>query len=303
MYLKKTLSFIVVLSLLIFFIFTLYQNRVGIINFPWRFNLLNLLLLIFSLLPIYLCNILAWHLTTKALGSKNSYLTSVRIWLFSNISRFIPGGIWQYAGRIYLAKKEGMPVIVATSAILIESLLTVTIGIMLSVLFLPSKIGYERLGVLPVTFSLSFVILLFLVLTNKNGLYLLSLIIKKIVNKGEIIYKTKIPFHFLPILILSFGAQFFIDGALLFFLSRFAIDLSFQQYFLFVGIFSISWIIGYLTFLAPSGLGVQELTLTFFLSQYMPFSIAGTVAILFRILLLLSEVSTLMTYLFLKRRV
>jgi len=45
-----------------------------------------------------------WHLITRSLGGHIVVQRSIRIWLLSSVTRYLPGGIWSYASRASMAK-------------------------------------------------------------------------------------------------------------------------------------------------------------------------------------------------------
>ena len=62
------------------------------------------------------------------------------------------------------------------------------------------------------------------------------------------------------------------------------------SFFNFLGIVSISWLLGFIIPGAPAGLGVREYSLVLMLSTIMPISISISCSIIYRLLSLLSDV-------------
>lgn len=86
----------------------------------WRPDWLLLLLSSLLLLAGYLVSAAFWGWMVADLGGPRlSFTVSCRVYFISNLARYVPGKIWQLAGLTWLAKREGIPVAVATgSAIL-----------------------------------------------------------------------------------------------------------------------------------------------------------------------------------------
>ncbi|MBD3922017.1 flippase-like domain-containing protein [Paenibacillus sp. PR3] len=59
-------------------------------------------------------------------GSKLRLVTGLRIFIDSQFAKYIPGGFWNYAGRIVLATREGVPMQAQLAAILYENVLLVS---------------------------------------------------------------------------------------------------------------------------------------------------------------------------------
>jgi hypothetical protein len=57
-----------------------------------------------------------------------------------------------------------------------------------------------------------------------------------------------------------------------------------------VGASALAWVVGYLSFLTPSGLGVREGVLTILLAQVYPLPVAIVGSLLYRLVLTLGEV-------------
>lgn len=289
---KRILSILLTVSLLGFLVFSILSNLEAVQTFSWNLKFSNLLLTFLFAIPIYFINVLSWHLTLRSLNVSIRYIDSLQIWVFSNLSRFIPGFIWQYASRIYLAKKKGISPVLSSASLIIEAIFTLFVGSLIVFLTLNSNF---------VITSLIILIAVILVLVYPTSFSLIYKTLKKFTHKNQALNLRGLPIKWVPLLIISFSFQFIIDGSLLYFLSKNAINLDLSQYPLFIGIFAASWLIGYISIFAPSGLGVQELSIATLLSNFMPLSIASVIAILFRICLLISELMTFLLILILKK--
>ncbi|MDO8619181.1 MAG: lysylphosphatidylglycerol synthase domain-containing protein [Candidatus Daviesbacteria bacterium] len=292
MNLKKVLSITAVGTILIFIFWNIIKNKELIIKFPWHPHVLDLFLMLLFLVPIYISGATSWYLITNALNFKINYFSNLKIWVFSNFSRFIPGSIWQYAGRVYLTSKYGISKTEATTALIIEAIFNLTAGLLvvfISVCFLGFSLG-GNFNII-VFILVFFVTCLIFVLGNKRLMTLIVRILMKITKKSGNLDFT-LPKKWIGILIFSYLLQFVLGGSVLFFLSRNAVDLSFDFYPIFIAIYAVSWMLGYISIFASSGLGIQELSLAGFLSLYMPFSIAVIIAVAFRVLLIVAELST-----------
>lgn len=276
---------------IIFFILgnNILKNWSAITHYHWQFNFFNSLALLFLLVGIYFVNGLSWFLVYRSMGIKITYFKSLKILLLGNVARFIPGGVWQYASRAFLAKQEKIDGSITATAILIETIFTLSVGVILVStigLFWRLPVSYKSLELL-LSIIFLLILIVFLLRNKKFTSYLLK-IIQKFTRKGKIT-SINIPPHWVVILGISYLLQFLIDGSVLFFLISNVIVINFQDFFAVIGIFTISWLLGFISFFAPSGLGVQEITLAGMLSFYIPLSLAPFIAIIFRVVLLISE--------------
>lgn len=287
---KKVGSYLVVVAIFGFLFWNIASNWQVVSAFPWQFRATDLLLLATFLLPIYLINVYSWHLVTKAVGCETPFLKNIRVWAFSNISRFLPGGFWQYPGRIYLLSKEGPSKILAATAVVVESLFNLAVGSLVVVLaFVFWQLPIKIKGIEGVFVFIIFLPLFLSVLSNELIATRLVRMLQKATGRGETLKKIRLPMRWIPPLTIAFFLQYFLAGSALFFLSKSAVDLSFNLLPSFIGIFAASWLLGYITFFAPGGLGVQEASIAGLLALYMPFPVASLIAVAFRSLLFVSE--------------
>ena len=93
--------------------------------------------------------------------------------------------------------------------------------------------------------------------------------------------------HFILISISS--TLFLLYGLGFYFISNAFINNGLLTFINLTGFLSISWIIGFLTPIAPGGLGVSDLSFAYFLSPFYGFSLASFLVVIFRFCLFISE--------------
>ncbi len=246
-------------------------------------NVINLILTMIIALPIYFFNVLTWHLITKTVGIKIAFKKNLRLWLISNAARFLPGGFWQYPSRIYLLGQHGVSKVEATTAVLLEAIFNLATGALIIMIFFLSTPSIIPVDKLIWMLAILAMIPLFIYIFGKL----------EVSKKFKILKSLKISLRVVPFLFLTIFMQYFFAGLTLLILANSIANLPMTFLFIFIGIFTTSWILGYLTVFAPSGLGVQEASIATLLSSYIPFGIAGIIAIIFRVVLLLVEVFVL----------
>ena len=92
---------------------------------PWDFRGGWLVAATVGVVLVFLLDALGWHLTLVALGQPIRAADSIRIWLVSSLARYVPGGVWSYAGRIHLAQEAGISPAVAGLSLTLETLLLI----------------------------------------------------------------------------------------------------------------------------------------------------------------------------------
>lgn len=288
---KKILSYILVVLIFGFLFWNIVQNWSVVSSISWNFDNIGLIWFLFFITFIYISNIFSWHVITRLLGLKLSLVSNTKIWMISNFSRFIPGGIWQYPSRVVLLSRKKVSKRLAVTAVLIEGLMTLSFGagtVIFTLAFWELPVKYQALqGILWVFLFLPLLIFLF---TNKKIFDKTILIYSKLTKREKVSFESiKIERKQLPLLFLSFFARFFFIGGALFFLIRLASPISYTLFPMIVGIYAFSWLLGYISFFAPAGLGVTEITLAALLSFYIPFSLGAVLAVVFRVVILIAE--------------
>lgn len=289
---KKILSLIIITAVFSSFLLNIFRNIKLIEVFPWKIELGNIVLLFLSLLAVYPITSFSWHLLTKMMGFNVPLFENMRIWMFSNLGRFLPGGVWQYPGRVLLMSEKGIAKAKTVNALVLEGVLNLLVGLIVvttSLFFWKTPLK-QNLTYLPLL-----ILALGLVLFGFTNRYLLNAFMT-LINRliGKKLELAALPISKLLPILMVFLLQYFFSGSALFFLAKTAIELPLSQLPIFVAIFTFSWLAGYLAFFAPGGLGVQEASIAGLLSFYLPLPIASLIAISFRICFYLVELITIL---------
>ena len=132
---------------------------------------------------------------------------------------------------------------------------------------------------------LTFTVLIFF---TGSRIKVLEGVIKQTLKSDEI-KLNKIQIRWVPGILLSVSVQFILTGLALWLVAM-GLGIETQSsIFSFVGIYAASWLVGYLAFLAPSGLGIREASIAGLMSLYAPLALGSLIAILFRLATLVSE--------------
>lgn len=298
---KNLFGYLIIAVLMGFLFWNIFRNWEEIRSFPWRFEYINLLALLIFTALIYPVNILSWHLLTRAMDINLSFVSNAKIWMFSNLGRFLPGRVWQYPTRVYLLSREGVSKSQAIAVVVMEAffiLLTGSLSVILVVLFGELPLS----GEVKIIFSSIAIVFLLLIVYSKGLFRKVLLLLSKVSKKELNLNIASVPLEFIPQIIFVFLLQFVVSGVILFILASSATDLDLTLLPVFIGVYALSWLLGYVTLITPSGLGVQEASIVALLSFMMPFPLASVIAIFFRIILFLSEASVLALLLLSKRR-
>lgn len=186
---------------------------------------------------------LSWKKVISALGGDISTNKAVYIYGASQLAKYVPGNIFQFAGRQVMGMSIGLPAWMLLKSTIWELALLCLSGTVLSSLALPYLIS--------ITPSFSLLLTIFLII-------LVYIITKIILNNFAAMAYLLITF-FLTIT----GVIF----ALLITTLNESINLDYNKLPPLAGAYIIAWLIGLITPGAPAGVGVREVILLFLLKN------------------------------------
>lgn len=300
---KSIISFIIVTTIFFFLGRYIYTNWVEIKSFEWNIDYLILILSLFSLCIPFIMMAFGWYIILRILNSITNPLQCIRIYTVSQLARYIPGKIFMFVGRVMLAERMGVKKSISILSVFFEAIIS-TSGAFFAILILyifSSKIQIDWLDPLRIGFLIV------------CGLFMLNpRLIKFILNKiyqmryGRDVDFPSIDFKYYKIVLLCFYyiIIWVLVGMSFYFLvsSFFGQLISLKVAFDISCIFLISWLVGFLSFLTPGGIGVREAIMTIGLEQLFPLYLVAIIAIISRIWFTIGELSVvIIVYLIPKR--
>ena len=130
--LLKYIKIVVPAVLLFFFLLTVASSWQEVSVYLRNFQLVPFVLSFLVLLLIYPESAFAWYFLVRKIGLKISLRDAFYVWIISNASRYIPGSIWQYVGRVELGQQMGISRKEGIFAVLYETLLIAISGLLIS---------------------------------------------------------------------------------------------------------------------------------------------------------------------------
>ncbi|MCB0232144.1 MAG: flippase-like domain-containing protein, partial [Anaerolineae bacterium] len=122
---RKLLQALAVLIVLGFWAQTLASNWQELSNFSWQVSwpwlLASLALLVVQI--ILLATI--WWRALWLMGAPVGWRLGVSLWLKTQLARYVPGGIWDIAGRLVLGREEGISVRAMSASIVLEMVMQI----------------------------------------------------------------------------------------------------------------------------------------------------------------------------------
>ena len=81
--------------------------------------------------------VLLWSWSLSWWGARMRGLAALRVFFLSNLARYVPGGIWQFAGLAAMSANEGVSPLAATAAVLFQQATLLATGIALALAVSP----------------------------------------------------------------------------------------------------------------------------------------------------------------------
>lgn len=105
-------------------------------DLAWRGGPLVLsALLVFLTLAVLLA---AWTASLRWCAAPIRYRHAARIWFTTNLARFIPGTVWQFASLAALSLRHGVPALAATATVLLEQVVLLITGLLVLAVLTPA---------------------------------------------------------------------------------------------------------------------------------------------------------------------
>lgn len=269
----------------------LWAERTKLLD--WQFSITSLLLIAGGVLLYATVNLAlssSWVLLLNCFGSKKVDVRALKsIYATSQIAKYIPGNVAHVAGRHAMGRQLGISHIVLMSAAVYEVLGLGAASLGLGLLGSAVMSTEWPLPIPPLMLSISF---LFLLVVYFFGVLFYSTWGSKF-NGG--LSLQRLDYKKTTIILLRALAQYFlffiVSGFILLGIAYGFVDaVPAESVGLILIAFAISWVIGFITPGAPSGIGVREAIIVYMLQAAITPSVALMVAVIFRITTVLGDV-------------
>lgn len=238
-------------------------------------NIVLLLMGMVFMLLFFLTRSIAWAKILSFFGeTEKGIFHSIYSYSAAETKRYVPGSIFSFISRVQKFENSSLSKGTIVKALILESGVMVISAFTIS---LPAAFGIIRLNNLFLIAVIAFALVLLSATFRKYQRFFLSFLPKrKFIEYVDVIFLSSIAW-----LLFGLGNYFFL-------VSIFPSDPN--LIFKLASCFVLAWIIGYLAFVAPMGLGVREAAVIFLLEPFLPSYAAAAVAVITRILFVLSEV-------------
>ncbi|MFW6116211.1 MAG: lysylphosphatidylglycerol synthase domain-containing protein [bacterium] len=223
-----------------------------------------------------------WRMVVRT-GCSVSWLAGTRIYMTSNLARYIPGSIWGYVSRAYLGKEDGVTPQGVGISVVWEIGSAVVASLFLVVTALPAYQSQVPAAVLG------------MVLTAALGC--LIGLLPPVFNRWVPLLRPILPAHPLPSFswmdfLLYLGSALgthILVGTAFFLFARSLFDIGWSALWDFVVLWSFSATSGLLIIFVPYGLGVREGLLVILLRPFVPDEVAALMSLSSRVWTIFGE--------------
>jgi uncharacterized membrane protein YbhN (UPF0104 family) len=260
----------------------LYQNWQLVQQYSWTFDPFSLTVSFACLFFAFLLLPLSTRLTMLMLDHNLPYSLSYRAYFLSQMAKYIPGGIWIVPGRVLVLRQVGVRSVASSLGMFVELYVLVITGLML---FTPYLILQNTV---PVWLAAAINVCLLLLL----GL-LYTPLVPQLLNRFTWLssIKFKPDWHLLQLTAVLILFWLLLGTGFFWLIKSLQEGIGIELWLPAAAAYSSAWVVGFLVFVTPGGLGVREATLAFLLVAFLPLPIATLVALMARLWWLLAEIA------------
>lgn len=220
-----------------------------------------------------------------ALARPLSWRRAAQIWFLSNIIRYIPGNIWQPLGMVQLCAEAGIPTAVTlTSVVVHQALSGLAVTVMGTVYFAWVGWGEVLRALIPLIIALPVIML------TLRARWLEAALNWGLRRLGRAPLRIHLTSRALAALTLGYIASWSLVGLGFAALVRALTPIGWSALPHLVASFALAWLIGYLSLLTPSGLGVREGALIWLLKGVLTLPVATLASLAARLWFISAEV-------------
>ncbi len=276
---------IILLLIAAFWARTLYARWPHLRTYPWRVAWPTLLVALLALLGQMLVLATAWQRALRLVGAEISWREGAGMWLRAQIARYLPGGLWDVAGRVWLSRGMEMPTRAVPAAAMLEiGLQVLSAGSVLTI----------TLALVPGPRLRPYTLLVPVALALTMGL-LAPPVFRGVVNRALGLLRRpplemRLTYGGLVTLLGLYIVAHFLQGIAFVLFTRGIASVGWNVAFHMVGAYIGAWLVGYVVVFAPTGIGVREAALVLLLENVLAPPVVIGAALGFRVWLSLRDV-------------
>ena len=229
----------------------------------------------------------AWRRILISLGDRIGFAFSARVWFLSNLTRYVPGNVWQVATMMAMVVDKGVSKTNALLSQVIYTALALSIAGLLGLMFIfvrPEILNHVLSASIsayaPVIASLAFVALIIIFALPPVNRFIVALTAR--VTRRNITAPVPSFTHGLVPPMFSL-AMWTTNGVAFYLFTSSVTETSAAQIPAYIMMNAGAYWIGYMSFVTPSGLGFREGALAWMLASFFPAPFAVALSLITRL--------------------
>lgn len=282
---KRLLGAALVVAAFFFLGREIVRNAEQLRGFDWEVRPGLLVLSVAVLSLVFLAGTWVWSLVLRAFGVRMPLRPLARAWFLSNLSRYVPGVVWQFVSLVQLSGGAGLTAGTAVTSLLVHLGFSLLSAVVVGVWLLPLDLaGALAPAVVAGRWASPAALLLVHPALIRRSVRLAHRLGRGSGEEWEGSWPAGIGF-------LALGGLGWIGTGAAFhlFLLSFA-DVGIDAFPAVVAINALAFVVGYAAFFAPGGIGFKEAALTLLLGGLVPPAVAASLAIAARLWTIAAEV-------------
>ena len=215
-----------------------------------------------ALFSAWLLEVNLWQRLLLALGHALPFKRAASIWFLSNIVRYIPGNIWQFLGMTELGAHSGLPRTTTLASIVMHQVLSNLAGLTVGAY----AISYSKIAESSPYFFATASLLAALLLLSLIGFVRITPTVSRFV--GVELPKINLPLATVSAFFAAYCLYWLLCGTGFWLLSLAVGVVSVPPLLPWISAFAAAYVVGYLSLLTPSGLGIREGVLALLLVRF-----------------------------------
>ncbi len=263
------------------------QNAPAVRQFDWRIDTAQLIASIVLQTAVLAGGVFIWsRVLARFRGADPHYPALLRVWSFSNLARYVPGGIWQFVAAAQLARGAGVPRALLLASLMIHMGLVLVAAALVAVWTLPEVV----LGSAAPAGWLMAATAAALLLVHPAVLNVALRVVNRIARREWIAWTASwadgiwlLALQVASWLVYGVAFYLFVDAV---------VGAPITALLPLAGANALAFTAGYLVVFAPGGLGARELALSALLTPFVPAGVAAVLALLSRLWSIAAEILT-----------
>jgi glycosyltransferase 2 family protein len=286
---RRLLTALLLAAALAFLYHTAATNWRDLEGIDWRVNPLVLAASVAAHVAVLALGVWIWSRVLRQFGSESTgYRRLLGIWSLANITRYIPGAVWQFFTTAHLARSAGLPGVLGLTSLLVHVGFTLLAATLIAAWTLPLELllgvapgaaGGLRLGALVAAAAA----------IHPWMLNLLLRLVPRALGREVLVWRGSWAAS-AGLLALSLVSWALYGFSFYLFLHSLT-PLPATSIPALTGVNALSFLAGYLVVFAPGGIGVRESAMTLLLTSLLPPGVAAIFAIASRLWSIVAEVA------------